>query len=265
MYRFSELSYLVLYYAVGYRKKVVLQNMRDSFPEKSEAEIRAMARSFYLFFCDVWLETNKLLTISRHEMKCRMTVVNPDLIEKYALEQRSVILYSAHTGNWEWMVSLPLNLSLQVTAFYQPLSSSYFDHYMQMVRKRFGVLTIPSGRGYRTLGEMASKKLLTATIVLGDQSPPLTPDLYRTGFLHRNTAFLEGAERMAVRLKQAAVFAKITRTARGHYQMEFIPLYHGQETVSRGTLTGRFAALLEQSIRETPWMWLWSHRRWKHG
>jgi len=123
MYRFSELAYLVLCYTVGYRKKVVMQNLRDSFPEKGEEEIRVLARSFYLYFCDVWLETNKLLTISRYNMKRRMTVVNPELIEQYAREKRSVILYSAHAGNWEWMISLPLHLPPQVTAFYKPLSS----------------------------------------------------------------------------------------------------------------------------------------------
>jgi len=265
IYGISDFAFLVLYYVVRYRRGVVLANLRDSFPEMQEHELHRIAARFYRHFCDVWLETNKALTISRRNLNKRFVVRNPELIREYAAQNRSVILYAAHIGNWEWMLALPLSLPRQVAAFYQPLSSGYFDEYMQLVRNRFGVLTIPSERGYRTLSERASGNLFTATIVIGDQSPPRTPDLYRTGFLHRNTAFLEGAERMAVRLKQAAVFAKITRTARSHYQMEFIPLYDGEEKVARGTLTSRYASLLEQSIRETPWMWLWSHRRWKHS
>lgn len=50
---------------IGYRKKVVFENLRKSFPEKSESEIEKVANDFYHHLCDLIFETIKLLNISK--------------------------------------------------------------------------------------------------------------------------------------------------------------------------------------------------------
>jgi KDO2-lipid IV(A) lauroyltransferase len=263
LYFLADLVGAVLYYIVRYRNEVVYSNIRESFPEKDEKEIRRIVKKFYIHFCDVWVENNKALTIGRENIKKRFFIKNPELITRCTEQQKSVIFYSGHVGNWEWMLAFPLYFPVRINAFYKPLSNAYFDEYVNLTRTRFGVHTIISEQGYRLLSELVHRGTCSANIVIGDQRPLPAKDLYFTPFLNRQTAFLEGAERMAYRLGHAVLFPRVTLISRGHYEIEFIPIDYDRQEKRRGAITGRYAQLLEESIRRTPHMWLWSHNRWK--
>src|ERR1700733_8554384 len=64
-YGFSDVIYFLLYYIIGYRKEVVMQNLKNSFPEKNEKELKKLRRKFYRYLCDLMLETFQTLTMSR--------------------------------------------------------------------------------------------------------------------------------------------------------------------------------------------------------
>ncbi|QQR96045.1 MAG: hypothetical protein IPJ93_05070 [Bacteroidota bacterium] len=52
-------------YIFPYRKKVILQNLYNSFPEKSEQEIEEIAKQFYNYFANLIVETIKMSSISK--------------------------------------------------------------------------------------------------------------------------------------------------------------------------------------------------------
>ena len=56
--------FVLAYYLMGYRKKVVLNNLLIAFPEKTEQERIKIAKQFYKNLIDTFIETIKLLSIS---------------------------------------------------------------------------------------------------------------------------------------------------------------------------------------------------------
>lgn len=69
IYMISDVLYYIFYYVIRYRKNVVFDNLRNSFPEKSDEEIIKIAKKFYRFFPDMILECLKFKNISLAEVK----------------------------------------------------------------------------------------------------------------------------------------------------------------------------------------------------
>ena len=104
LYRLSDGMYFLLYYIFGYRKKVVYQNLRNSFPNKTETEIRAIQKKYYKYLCDLVLETLKGLTMSPKQAlkRCSIDPEMQKLFKMYHEKKQSVALVMGHWGNWEW-------------------------------------------------------------------------------------------------------------------------------------------------------------------
>lgn len=259
IFRISYFAYFILFVVFGYRKKVVYQNLKNSFPNKSEAEIHLDAKSFYKHFCEVFLESVKLLTIPSKQIKKRYSFKNPDLLEKFYNQKKSLIIYAAHFGNWEWMTSLQLQTKYQMYSFYQKQSNGYFNDFMIHVRERFGNLCIESQSGFKVLLQNTKQKNLTITYVVGDQSPMSNSTMHWTNFLNQDTAFLVGADRMAKKCNQQLIYPHITQDKKGYYEIEFKVIAMGSDIEPIEI----YANLLQKNIEEQPELWLWSHRRWK--
>lgn len=258
-YGISRFAYILIFHIAGYRKKVVYQNLRNSFPNKSENEINQDAKKFYKHFCEVFLEAVKTLTISRKNIKKRYHFKNPELLNNLYKEEKSIILYAAHFGNWEWMACLPLYTPYKFLSFYQEQSNKYFDGFMIHLRERFGNICVESKAGFKELVKNTREGNLTLTYVIGDQSPMGKSSMHWTNFLNQDTAFLVGADRMAKKCKHVLVYPYVKQPKRGYYELDFkiIPMESEQEPIEH------FARLLEKNIQEQPELWLWSHRRWK--
>ncbi len=262
LYIFSDVAFFLMYYIFRYRRAVVLDNLHNAFPEKGPEEINRIARQFFRHFCDIWVEALKTLTMSRKNMMKRFPVVNPELPEQLYDKGLSVILFMGHLGNWEWMNSLAITVPHQTMAFYQPQSSRYFDGFIRLVRERYGLIAVESSKGYRTLHDYASRGIQTLTLVLGDQRPGGNAPRQNLTFLGRETAFVTGGDRIAAKLGQAVLFPAIRKTGRGRYEFRYIPVREVPDGKSEGIME-TYIKLLEQSIRENPAYWLWSHKRWK--
>ncbi len=265
LYGMSTLSFMILYYLIKYRRGVVTCNMQKSFPAKSELEIGLMEKNFYRHFCDLMFESVKVLTISKKELKKRFHVKNPSLVQKFYDEKRSIVLYTAHHGNWEWLAFLPLYIPHQATAFYQPQSNKYFDSLMKLLRERFGVICVESNRGYKAILEFDQKNILTMNYIIGDQSPRKDSTKHWIQFLNQDTAFLIGADRIAKKSNQVVMFPSYSKKTRGHYEIEFKVIEEECMKKEGYEIIDKYAQLLEESIKSSPEMWLWSHRRWKLG
>jgi Kdo2-lipid IVA lauroyltransferase/acyltransferase len=264
LYGVSDILFLLIYYIIGYRKKVVFANLRNSFPEKSEKEIRKIALKYYHNLCDIVIEVCKAKTISEKKMLSRMEFRNVALIDKLYDEGRSVLLVCGHTGNWEWLgMAVKSILRHKGFAVVKPLSSDFWEKYMSKQRVRFAKEgLIPFKQTFRVL--VKNKEYCTLTIIAGDQTPTKSEIEYWTTFLNQDTPVFIGTEKIAKALNMAVVFCNIQRIKRGYYSYEFSLLTDDPKNTTENEITEMHVRALEKIILEHPDNWLWSHRRWKH-
>lgn len=262
LYRISDFFYLLIYYGVQYRKKVVFKNLQNAFPDKTTAEITAIAKGFYSHFCDLMIEAVKLFSASEKELNKRCKVINPELMEVYAQQGKSLIIPTGHYNNWEIAATvLQKQLLHQPIALYTPLKHPFFNQQIIKSRTRFG-LELLSIKTLKT-GLAKTPDKLRAIVFLADQSPKMARAAYWTTFLNQETGVMVGTEKYAKQYDYPVVFGKMTKVKRGFYEIEFIPLEDHPKNTSFGEITEKHTRLLEKIIIEQPQYWLWSHKRWK--
>jgi len=263
LYKISDLLYYLFYYGLGYRKKVVLKNIQQSFPEKSAGEHIVICKKFYRHFCDLILESLKVFTISEKEVRKRMIFKNPEFLNAYFHQKQSIIIAGGHYNNWElFAVAVDSPMLHHAIAIYKPLSSKFFDSKMRATRSKYG-LTMVSTKIIKQVFE-DEKDNLTATIFGIDQSPAKAAKSHWMKFLQQDTAVLFGTEKYAKEYNYPVVFGHITKEKRGHYSFEFFPVCDHPLQTSHGEITQKITNMLEDDILKQPEFWLWSHKRWKH-
>jgi KDO2-lipid IV(A) lauroyltransferase len=264
LYLLSDFVFILIYYVFGYRRKVVTENLRNSFPEKSEKEISELEKRFYRYLCDLLLETFKTLSISKASMlkHCSMNENSKKKIQNYADERKSIILVLGHLGNWEWGGnSFSIECKQQLYVLYHPLENKYFNKLIIKMRTRFGTKLIAMKNTFRDM--VANKNEINATAFIADQTPP-PENAYWTKFLNQDTPVYQGTEKIARKLNYPVVFVNVQRISRGKYEMIAETLCENPSSTSDGEITELHTKKLEEEIRKNPETWLWSHRRWKH-
>lgn len=259
----ADVLFFFMYYIIGYRKKVVYHNLRNSFPEKSNKEIKSIARKFFINLCDVIVEQIKTANISKEEGQKRMVFKNVELLNELKSQNKSVIGLLGHMGNWEWVgIFSRLSMPFPTFALYKPLSNKFFDSRLLKIRTRFGLVMIPSQQAIRHF--ISQKNELTMTFMVADQTPIKSEIHYWTTFLNQDTPVFTGAEKIARSMGHAVVFIDIKRVRRGYYEVNIVDMCKDAGKLGEFEITERYMRLLENSITEQPEKWLWSHRRWKH-
>lgn len=264
LYCFSGFFYVLIYYVFGYRKKVVMENLRNSFPEKSEKELRRIAKDYYHFLCDVFLEILKALRMDPEELKRRsvFTEESKKIVNDLYERKQSFIGVMGHCGNWEWScLSFKLNFQHQLSGLYHPVSNKKFDELMFRLRSRFGAHIIAMKNLPREIPKI--KTIVTNIGLIADQTPPVE-GAYWTNFLHQDTPVFIGTEKLAKRLNYPVVFFTVKRVKRGYYSIHGTLVSENSKDMPEGEISERHTRLLEKNIMEQPETWLWSHRRWKH-
>lgn len=243
---------------------MVAQNLANSFPDKSEKELAAIRRDFYRYFCDLFLETFKTLTISKAAMlrHCALTPSAVALFNQLHAEGKSVVLVMGHKGNWEWAGNtFSILCPQQLYVVYHPLRNKEFDGLMYRMRTRFGTKLIPMKETFREMVKLRGE--INATALIADQSPH--PDNAQwVNFLHQDTAVFTGTERIAAKMNYQVVYVSVIREKRGYYTVDAEILVESPATEPAGHITSIHTARLEADIVRQPATWLWSHRRWKH-
>ncbi|PIB27579.1 lysophospholipid acyltransferase family protein [Maribacter sp. 4G9] len=262
LYSFSDMLYVLVYHILGYRKNVVQDNIKKSFPYKSRREIKEIEKKFYHHFCDLLFEVIKSLTITPEEVKKRLRIRNPGLLEKYLSNHRDILLYTAHQGNWEWLIFIPLYFPYRSNTFYRPQKNKYFNDLLKIIRQRFGVHLVEERMGYKTIVKLKSEKIQMMNCIIGDQSPTKKSSKYWQKFLNRPTAFLVGADKIAKKTDQVVIFPHFQKMGRGRYEL-FFDLIEDNPKEDGANIVEKYAERLEKTIQDSPEMWLWSHRRWK--
>ncbi len=264
LYVFSDIVFFFVNYILRYRRKVITSNLKNSFPEKSDEEIHKIRREFYSHFCDTFIETIKMWSISEEEMKKRCKFLNPEVFDVYKEQNKNVITILGHYGNWEWLSSFALWRDANYLPVYKPLHNKVFDNMFLKIRKRFGAIPVAKDDTLRTMIRYRNEEKLSATVLIGDQTPKKNSISYWTKFLNQDTAILIGTERIAKKLDQAIIFIKMNKIKRGYYEVDLIPLFDNPKETEEFEISEKHTRVLENIIKENPAYWLWSHKRWKH-
>jgi KDO2-lipid IV(A) lauroyltransferase len=266
LHRLSDVLYFILYQLLGYRKKVVIANLKNSFPEKTGKEIELICRKYYRHLCDLFLEVFKTLTVSNKEMikHCKYHPEAKKLFDRLADERKSVILVLGHQGNWEWAAnSFSLLFRQQLYVIYRPLHNKNFDRLMYKIRTRFKAKAITTQDTYKEMLLSKRSGEVSATAFLADQTPQ-AGNAYWTQFLNQETPVFRGTEIIAKKLDYPIVYASIKKISRGYYEVSAEIIEEFPRTTSEGMVSELHTRKLEKNIIEQPETWLWSHKRWKH-
>ncbi len=265
VYFWADVFYFIIYYVAGYRKKVVIDNLRKSFPEKSDAEIKVLTKKFYHHLADVTLEAIKAMTISRKQIQKRYVVENVEIPNEYFDRGQSVLLLTSHYGNWEYgMLATDMAIKHQTVALYLPLTNKYSEKYGVTRRGRFGMKMVAVQQTKSVFdGSIGNGPF--GVIMAADQSPSNVERAIWRDFLHHDTACIHGPEAYARKMNMPALYMKISKPRRGHYKLTFEKLIDNPQQYEQGEITKLYFSCLEKDILECPEFWLWSHRRWKHS
>ncbi|MCL3781646.1 lipid A biosynthesis acyltransferase [Prolixibacteraceae bacterium JC049] len=263
-YFFSDILFFLMCHVMKYRKKVIVTNIRNSFPEKSDAEVKQIMRKFYAHFCDMVFETLYFAHISKKEILKRLEVRGVDQVNQLTDSGRNVVLVMAHYGNWEWMSAAPADVNAPYYHFYKPLRSKAWDRFMLESRSRWGGLLTDKKDVYRSLMGMHRQNKVTVSGFVGDQTPKANEIQYWTNFMNQDTPVLLGAEKIAKKLDAPIFFIHMNRKKRGYYEVDTIPLIMEPKDEEPFAITEKHVRFLEEIIRRRPELWLWSHKRWKH-
>lgn len=261
LYILADCLYFLAFYVIGYRKRVVWENLKNSFPEKTDRELRKIQKQFYKHLAEVFLETLRILQISKHELEKRVKVQNLELLVGRLQEGKSVLVLVGHLFNWEWLSHITaIKQEFPVYFVYQPLSNTFFDRLMLAIRTRFGERAIKMQQVLKDILQNHQQARIVA--LLADQSPAGNEKDHWTTFLHQDTAFFAGTEKVALKLKLPVLFGGVRRLKKGYYELCFEEIYHPKE-LPNTNITETYVSFLQKYIEENPSNWLWSHKRWK--
>ncbi len=264
LYFKSDVLFLLTYYIIGYRKKVVKGNLRLVFPEKSSAEINKIANGFYRHLCDIIVETMKSMTISEAEIKKRFHFTNPEIINNLDNPNKSILLMCGHYASWEWSSILSKQIPLKGYAVYKKLDNPYFDRLVKKIRGRFGASIIPNKQITKTLYKSFKKGEQSITLILSDQTPKLGAFKQRDTFMGIDVPVFTGTEELAKMLDFSTLYLKVEKRKRGYYEATLVPLAENPKEYPDFEITRKFLSEIEAQIYNAPQYYLWSHKRWKH-
>ena len=263
LYLLSDtLVFPLLYHLTGYRRKVVFQNLKNSFPEKNEKELRDIEKKFYRYLADLFVETIKFFTISEKSLKKRYVFTNSEIADRWYDQKKNIVFTLGHYGNYEWMgLALDFALKHRGKGPFREMTNPYFNRLFWHSRSRFGSELYPTYKTMENIRKPSEEPYLVA--LANDQSAP--PDKsYWTTFLNQDTSFFVGTEKIAKTFDMPVLFAAISRVKRGYYEICFEVITDNPKIEPEGEIMEKHARLLEKQILDQPEYWLWSHRRWKH-
>lgn len=264
LYAKSDFYFFLVYHVMHYRRKIVRENLLRAFPEKELMDIVAVEKTFYRNLCDVAVETIKGARMTSDDIKRRVAVTNPEVVEALYAQQKSLFYALPHSGNWEWFGKRMLTLSgHHPMAIYKKAHNAVFDRFLLEMRSDAHVEMIESDVAMRTMARRSDT--LDAVLILADQSSFGHDSDYWNVFLNQETCWFTGLERMSKFLDYAVVFVAMKRTGRGRYELTFHLITDTPKSTGKGFIMEQYSQHIEQFIHEHPDNWLWSHRRWKHS
>jgi Kdo2-lipid IVA lauroyltransferase/acyltransferase len=264
LYLLSDILSFLLRHIIKYRNNIIGININNSFPRLSSHRKKKIENIFYKHLSDIFIEAIKELSIRKKFVMEHYHCNNPEILTPFYNENRSVILVSGHYNNWEYMVlSLDLQFLHHGIGIGKRMTNKVFDKQMHLRRTRFGTEVCYNDNYKQVMSHYEKEHIPCAYMLLADQSPSDINKCFWTKFLNQDTPVIFGPEYLAKKYNLPVFFYKVNKIKRGYYTFDIIPITTSPQETSYGEITNKHVALLEQTVKERPSYWLWSHRRWK--
>ncbi|RUA11457.1 MAG: lipid A biosynthesis acyltransferase [Flavobacteriia bacterium] len=264
LYALSDFLSFITFHVIGYRKKVIYNNLRTAFPEKSEKEIKEIQKKFYHHFVDIFMEMIKIFTISKKEFMKRVSFTNEEELKTFMKKYPSNILMASHHSNYEWLSIIKQHFDHPFYVAYKQVENKYFDNLAKKSRSRFGSTLIPT-RQYRRLMNTVYKKKESGTYgLISDQNPLPKKAQYWRSFFGKRVPVFTGAEKFAKEYNYPVAYVDTRKIKRGYYQATFKVITENPRELPDYQITDKFFEILENQIREQPEYYFWTHKRFKH-
>ncbi len=260
--------YPILYYLIGYRKKMVRQNLAKAFADKTPQERHQIEKAFYKNLCTLIVEIIYGYRAPLEEMRERVQFFNHEEVNRLAKEKHGVFLMLGHMGNWEWLADYGnqvKSLDIQVNVVYRKLKSAAFDELMLLIRERRGCLPVEKKQTLRDLIKQRQAGIDTVYGMLADQKPSGNNQHYWTNFFGQYTPFLDGVEVLSKKFDYPVFYAHVSSPKRGYYRITYQLITDSPQETEQGFITEQYARKIEQNIIEHPSIWLWTHNRFKYS
>ncbi len=264
LYIFSDVIFFLNYYIVGYRKEVITQNLKNSFPDKSEEEIKDIRKKFYLNFSDYLVETIKSFSISETEARVRMQHINQELFHDAKNEGKNIILLAGHVFNWEWINALAKIVpQAHCHPVYRKVNNDFWENQMKLVRNKFGNEALEANEVILNIFRSKNNGD-SAYMFVADQTPHHAHVTYGLEFLNQRTPAFIGYDRLATKMDLVFIYCEMKKVKRGYYQVNYHRIYPDGEKFTENEVVRKFHKLLENTLHKYPDNYLWSHRKWKY-
>ncbi len=267
-YLLSDILYLLVAYIFSYRHRVIWKNLSNSYPDKSEKELKSLQRKCYRHMCNMVAETVKYTTISRKNIMRRMTFKGVEQVVEILNSGQSIALLLGHYGNWEWVTSFalwlpPMECDYILGQLYHPLKNKVMDRVVLKMRNRMGPVCVPKNDALRWIIGNKQEGRTTMLGYINDQVPKWENIHHWLTFLNHETPVFTGIERITRQQQQAVVYVDVKCLKRGFYECEFQVITREPKSMRDMEITDEYFRRFEQTINRAPQYWLWSHNRWK--
>lgn len=264
LYVLSDCVYILIYYIIGYRKKVVRGNITLALPHLSEKERLQIEKKSYRHLCDMFLEMIKTMTISVKEIEKRFVFTNLEMYQEMEKKNKSIAVMIAHYACYEWTISMNSKIKYEGYAIYKKINNKYFDKLVRDIRSRFKAKLINTKETIPTIEKNAKNNHLSLYGFASDQSPQVSKTFHWQKFMGIETPVHTGAEMLAKRFDMNIIFLRVKKVKRGYYEATFEHLVDNPKEVPDYQISDEFLRRVEKQIYEAPEFYLWTHNRWKH-
>jgi KDO2-lipid IV(A) lauroyltransferase len=263
-YWFSDCVYFLVYHVIGYRKKVVRENLALTLPHLSAVERKEIEKKFYQHMCDMFLEMIKTMSITPEEMERRFTITNMDLFHEYENKGKSVVLVASHYASWEWLLTLNKRMLFNGVGVYKKIANPYFDKLVRKIRGKYDAELVETKKAIPLMAQNQRDGILSLYGLASDQSPKLDRIFHSMKFMGIEVPVHTGAEMLAKKYDLSVIFIKVKKVGRGYYEATIVPIADNPKEYENFEVTEKYLREVEKQILEAPEYYLWTHKRWKH-
>lgn len=264
LYLFSDFIYVIVYNLIGYRKKIVRENLALALPHLSDKERLVIEKKFFHHMCDIFLEMIKTMTISKKEINKRYKFTNLEVYKELEKKEKSIALMCAHYASYEWAVSMNHHIDFKGYGIYKKIKNVYFDKLVHKMRSRFKAFLITTKETIPTIAANFRSKTLSVYGFASDQSPKINSVYHWNTFMGIEVPVQTGAEMLAKKYDMNVIFLRTKKVKRGYYEASFEIISENAKEVPNYEISDKFLKLVEQQIYDEPEYYLWTHKRWKH-
>lgn len=264
LYFISNILFLIIYYLSTYRKTVVYNNLKTSFPKKSEKEIKSIVKKYYKYLCDITLEDAALIKMSKNKALSFVKYQNSEFLKKYYEQNKNIIMVFGHYGNWEFLSTLPDYTKYTFLPVFKKINKNYLNDRFYTMRSLFGSKPVRMEDTLKVTLDYYKRKEPFIIALIADQRPRKKDVNFWIDFFNQDTPVFRGPEKIGKRIDAAIVFVNIEKSKRGLYNITFSEITENAEKTNEYEITNAFFKKMEQQILNKPEFWIWSHKRWKY-